>query len=296
MKIIRSIFRHVKVFFWGHCLLTLVGFVQIALLAWLIYTIFNPIELPVSFSTYSFSILCASVAALTGAILGLIVAAIAFITHYYKSGLQADRDKLLREGDWLKSWLTAHRIENKDISDKLESLRARCAGIPFLTEKEMESEDFENFASKTLESIGNLTDEYKARAHTLVENSDGKPETKSAVQEELSHIDGELSAVKELTDHVGVILLSLTRIRAYFTSADIVKQLFELASLMAFILVVALICLVLSGIRLNGVDFISDDLRLYLAVYLLSSIGATILLILRVLGLQSKLTSMVSRT
>jgi len=261
---------------------------------WITYTIFNPIELPISFSSDSFSILCASVVALTGAMLALIVAAIAFVTHYYKSGLYADKDKLSTEGDWLKSWLAAHPIENKDISYKLKILCFRCKRILFMSEEEeeIEAEDSANFRTKMLESINNLADEYKTGADTLVENSNAKPETLVTSIEELKHIKDELSAVLELKGHVGIILLSMTKIKTYFLSVDTVKELFKLASSMALILVVALVCLVLSGIKLNDVDFISSGLRLYIAIYLLAGFGGTILLILRVLGLQSKLISM----
>jgi hypothetical protein len=292
---------YLKGVFWGDWLFSLLSCIGIALIVWLIYLSIKPVEVTVGVSSDSFNIFCGVVATLNGALLGLVIAARGFTTHYAMSSLQNNKDILSHEGHWLESWLSSKKFQNEDISHKLETLCDICKGASTITEKEMESDEYKNVISSTIKSFLNLREEYKTKADEVrkkfeeleAKNIPENDESLLKLKEDAQLLDEELTtfedSLKDSSDHINAILVSLSRIRTSFLSFDLVGQLDRLASIAGIMLIIALIFLILFGSNILGPEFPLDSFRLYVAVYLILMFSFAILMTYRILSLHRRI-------
>ncbi len=294
--------QFIKGAFWGDWLFSLLSFISIALMAWLIYVSIKPVEITVGVSSDSFNIFCGAVAAINGALLGLVIAARGFITHYAASSLQNNKDILSQEGHWLETWLSSKKLPNEDVSHKFKTLCDTCKGASTITEEETESDEFNNIVAPSIsKSFWNLAERYKAKADGLrkkieklkAKNTLEDDKSLLKLEKEAQHLEEEGAILedylKDSSNHITAILDSLYRIRTSFLSFKLVEQLDKLASIAGVILIISLISLILSGSYILGVKLPLDSFRLYMAVYLILMLAFAILLIYQILSLHRKI-------
>lgn len=292
-----------KGLFWGDWLFSLLSALGVAFIVWLLYAMFTQVEINIGISSDSFNVFCGVVATLSGALLGLLIAARSFFTHHAITSLHNNKSILLKESHWLESWLSSSKeLPNSDILQKLKALLKMCKGALNITEEDVELDNVKSMTEGILESCEHLNSEHKTMLYTekkkldeLESKHDPKDEDIESlhdVEKEVQRLEEGMLALQDLLDHLASILFCFPRIRMSFLSFDLVKQLDKLAAMSGFVLIVTLICLVLSGSNFFGMDVPADTFRLYLALYLILMLAFAILFIYRILSLHREMVTL----
>lgn len=257
-------------------------------------------------SGYSFTVFCGSVAALSGAVLGITAAAIALVSHFSLSVLPNSRDVMTREGRLLKDWLNCDRINYEDFpTDLSEQLRYLVQISSEASSGPVEEGDSGRWGKTTLAVISSLSEYISRQQNVCKERADpvGLPE-ESSVSESKKCGPGQVSrrpteqslqALANLWAHVAAIVSALHRLETALLSQSLVDILVRNSYFAGFTLFLSLICLLWGGIQSAGVDLLSDNRRLYWAIWLAGALSSTLLSTLQAVSLYSRILTLERR-
>lgn len=271
----------------------------IAYLLWL-FVISESYELTFGLSRDVFNIFCGSLATLFGILLGLVIAAVAFVVQSSFSGLSANIDILSREGGWLESWLRSETVKNIGLVGELQKLCNMCKLSLIFDAEEINSHEVANAWSNMRDAFENSTDEHNKKLDEYRKQLNAlKEKTKTEIDEEevleleeqVRQTIKEMQSLDNLMYHVHVAFTSLYRVISLRLSAEIRKMLIQLAYIISAILVMSLIFLALSGAESFGAELLSNFNRLNLAIALGIGFMAILPLLFQILNIHLRIVS-----
>lgn len=254
-------------------------------------------ELTTGVPSYPFSILCGSVATLCGVLLGLIIASRAFMGQRSSSAKYANRDLLLREREWLHSWLRTKKSIGNGTSEKLRELCTQCELAATITVQRWESGEHKRTVSSVISALEKMTSGIEKKMKRiskeqkkLERHGEQDAESYARLGQELEQAEKELDELDDLAHHTNVISMSLRRLEANFLYYRIEGLLTELSYTVGATLMTALVFLILSGFERFGAPTLSNYHRLYLGVFLIWMFLPSLQFLFRTIGLHSKLS------
>lgn len=290
LSMLRSILRN-KWFF------ILWGFVGVVVVVGLF--IGKPYLATLGISSGAFSTLFGVVAALSGALLGLIIAAISLITQYSSYNFYNSKDILSRELRSVESFLATNSFQNhelyNDLSEKLDNLRHMCNEVLNIPIKEEKFDEYRNIVSSAIESSGHFLNVYKYKLNILIEECDvlaTADATKDEIQirsKEVQDMKKEIPFLNDLQRSILAISSAIIRMLISALSSRLPRELVKLAYAVGFILVFSIAYLALSGITLSGIGILSDYQKICSAIIVILLLILAIVMMFLIVSLHLKI-------
>jgi hypothetical protein len=253
----------------------------------------GPYKLTLGVSNDVFNIFCGSSATLSGVLLGLVVAAVAFVAQSSFFGLSANIDILSRERQWVESLIRSDTVKNSDLVGILRKLRKMCESTITFNAEEIDSSKVKDAWSDMKDVLVRKSDEYEKRSDGYVEQLnelETKKETKInrekalKLKEKVEQIYKETQSLNDLVYHVHITFVSIYRVISLRLSEEVRKQFIILAYILSALLFTSLIFLALSGVESLNAEWLSDFHRLNMMILIGLFLIAFIPLLFRILN------------
>jgi len=242
-------------------------YIPICFIIFLIILIFTrSIDTKVVISAQAFIALYGSVATLSGVMLGLIIASMASIVQQYTTSLNITKAELVKESDWLNCYLKENKISDSELLSKLESIQLKCLSASLITH---------DVHTESIKMIEDIT--------TYLREIDDSEETNSVKSVPLFY---------DLMNHLYLSLLSLFKAAVSQLSAELLVNLKKLASSISVILVSSLVFLLFSELQINDTYFLSNVMKIILALVLVCFFIPTFRLIFEVISLYARINTL----
>lgn len=255
-------------------------------------------------SSSSFGIFGGSMATLSGTLVGILLAAMFIITQYAASSISSYKEGISKESEWLRQCLKNNKFPDLGISEDLEKVRSICIDVILeFSHEETNFDDIHNAVDNTLQSLHNLIEQNETNLTKLEQQIEQIETTKDSVNKKyLRNLEKEVNKFKEtanildeLLPHIAAIFNYLPRFHASFLLIDAVSLIRKLTATFGLILITTLIFLVSSALQFTGKEFLSDSLRLNIAVALLLMFIPSIILMFNIMASNWRLINILIR-
>jgi hypothetical protein len=247
----------------------------------------------IGISSGAFNILISILITFSGVLLGLILAAVSFITQYSSYHFYGGREVLLREKNAIELWLLTNNIRDNDLyddlSNKLANLCQVCDVATIIPLKIKQINEFINTIYEALKSSTNFLNVLENESVLSQKVKINKKDKRSyKVDKKLENIKKELPSLYNLKNSIFTISSAIVRVITAAMSGRMSNQLIQCSYFAGFVLIGAIAILILSAITLNGVNIFMNPSIYYAAIMLAWFLVLTLILLFMIVWLHIK--------
>ncbi|MGA9048357.1 MAG: hypothetical protein WB588_05115 [Dehalococcoidia bacterium] len=248
--------------------------------------------------------LSAVIGTLSGALLGLIIAAISLITQYSSSNSQSSKEIIIREVRNLEDWLRRNDFKNhkkyKELAGTLEELCFICKKIVSGVASEAIYEKSVKAISGIWDAMIDFVSEQESSQEMTIRQTDNCKDTNSVSETENHPSDKaifkmENSIVHQLDSIVLVVFDAIMRFRISKISIELSELLIIQGYAVGIIILEAFVLMIAFGLHTTSKDLLGDSDKLYWAINLIFGFASQLVALFISIGFYLRLINISSK-
>jgi len=293
-KVLRFVIKWLKdwenLIFWFLVLLVITGWIVPIVLPE--FRVIREIGIP----STSFGVIAGSIATVSGALVGILVAAMLFLAQYASANFADIKARLVSEEQWLNAKLRDGKILTNNITTALNDLGQLCDTTVMMFPREFKCEEVTDSIKKVTAMIRKYYKTLKYRVNKIEkESSEIEASRKRRRNEALKRLKSRLDSFvtmlllgEEVLHHLQVLSVTSTRVKLISLLPEVIESLKRYITSFVLILIVALISLFLCTIVFPNGYLIPNYFRMVFAAQLILFLSITLRYLVKLISVNWK--------